>query len=145
MAIESGTTVISDRYAFSGMAFTGAKFAMKEASEGETLTSALSSVDEGLPLPDLVIFLTLDETSASNRAGFGTERYENALLQREVARQFSQVVRPFFQNLHGPNAWVDVDASGTVQHVEQLVWDVVEQYLPKSHQLQHPIGKLWVA
>lgn len=142
--LESGTTIISDRYAFSGTAFTAAKLQIKDPSEAQSLV-ALTSPDQGLPLPDLVIFLTLDDESASRREGFGMERYENQTLQKEVARQFNQVVYPFFTSLHGLDRWVIIDASGSIQDVETLIWQTVEQYFQKSFSLNLPIGKLWVA
>ncbi|OAV90425.1 thymidylate kinase [Puccinia triticina 1-1 BBBD Race 1] len=139
--LQSGATIICDRYAFSGTAFTAAKFNVRTPPEPEPIAS-LACADRGLPLPDLVIFLTLGDQSLDDREGFGRERYENTQLQDEVKRQFSQVVRPYFENIHGRGRWVDVDATGTIEEVEQRIWNIVENHLrnfaPQSD------GKLWV-
>ncbi|KAI7960266.1 hypothetical protein MJO29_005334 [Puccinia striiformis f. sp. tritici] len=140
--LQSGTTIICDRYAFSGTAFTAAKFNIRVPPEPEPIAT-LACADRGLPLPDLVIFLTLGEQSLDNREGFGRERYENTELQDEVKRQFVQVVRPHFEETHGRNRWIEVDATGTIEEVEKRIWDVVDNHLRNF--VPESIGKLWVA
>ncbi|KAA1093261.1 Thymidylate kinase [Puccinia graminis f. sp. tritici] len=140
--LRSGTTIICDRYAFSGTAFTAAKFSIRTPPEPEPIAT-LACADRGLPLPDLVIFLTLGDQSLDNREGFGRERYENTELQDEVKRQFTQVVRPYFEEIHGRDRWVNVDATGTIEEVEQRIWHVVDNHLQNF--VPQSTGKLWVA
>ncbi|KAJ2963256.1 hypothetical protein NQZ79_g1673 [Umbelopsis isabellina] len=61
----SGTTLVVDRYAYSGVAFTAAK--------GLDI-SWCRNPDIGLLTPDLVLFLDLPIESAERRGGFGEER-----------------------------------------------------------------------
>ena len=78
-ALEGGTTLVVDRYAYSGVAFTAAK-----GLPG--LDRAwCTAPDAGLPAPDAVFFLSLDAAEAAQRGGFGEERYETEALQRAVS------------------------------------------------------------
>jgi len=76
--LDQGTTVICDRYAYSGVAFSSAKVAKsnKENSDNSTEkeTPLLSlewcqAPDRGLPAPDCVIFLQLSPEDAEKRGG----------------------------------------------------------------------------
>ena len=66
--LNKGTTVVVDRYAFSGVAFSGSKDKL-------SLEWCRNS-DRGLPKPDAVIFLDISVEDASKRGEFGAERYE---------------------------------------------------------------------
>lgn len=44
--------------------------------------------EEGLPKPDLVIFLDLFADMARNRSGFGEERFEEEPFQKRVYEQY---------------------------------------------------------
>ena len=83
--LRSGVTVIADRYAFSGVAFTAAKGA-------PGLTRAwCAAPDQGLPAPDRVIYLELSQDEASRRGGYGGERYEKREMQARVAEEFAHL------------------------------------------------------
>ncbi|KAM3584239.1 Thymidylate kinase [Umbelopsis sp. WA50703] len=71
----SGTTLVVDRYAYSGVAFTAAK--------GLDI-SWCKNPDIGLLTPDLVLFLDLPIESAEKRGGFGEERYEKRDMQIKI-------------------------------------------------------------
>ena len=73
--LNAGTTVLIDRYAYSGVAFTAAK--------GLNLNWC-KNPDRGLPQPDVIIQLDIDEETAKGRGGFGEERYEKIEFQRQV-------------------------------------------------------------
>merc|ERR1711964_862874 len=97
-----GTSVICDRYAFSGVAYSTAKgldFAWCQAP------------DRGLPTPDGVFFLHIDEKIGQTRSNFGDERYENAKMQGRVRQVFK---RP---ELRAGVAWHDVDGARSVEEV----------------------------
>ncbi|KAG0152134.1 hypothetical protein CROQUDRAFT_56095 [Cronartium quercuum f. sp. fusiforme G11] len=138
--LQSGTTLICDRYAFSGVAFTSAKFQLMSPPATDSFTS-LSTPDRGLPLPDLVIFLTMPMDSIVTRGRFGSERYEKAELQDEVKRQFTEVVAPSFKRLHGDTRWVEIDATGSVNEVASRIASIVDQYLTSKQ--DEVVGKLW--
>ncbi len=69
--LTGGTNIICDRYAYSGAAFTSAKRAEDRSSmSGGALTlDWCMSPDVGLPAPDAVIFLDLDQEQAESRGG----------------------------------------------------------------------------
>lgn len=111
--LTGGTTLVVDRYAYSGAAYSAAK--------GLDLESC-KVADAGLPAPDLVIFLKLSPEAAAARGGYGAERYEKAEFQRRVAAQFERLKDP---------SWEVVDASlaeaEVYEAVSRLVWAVVEK------------------
>ena len=80
--LNSGTSVLVDRYAFSGVAFTAAKGLDLEWCKNP---------DRGLPKPDLVLQLDVDEETAKKRGGFGDERYEKVEFQRQVRKLYAQL------------------------------------------------------
>ena len=61
--LEEGKTVICDRYAYSGVAFTSAKPSLSDD------LSWCQACDVGLPAPDAVIFLDLSQDEAEQRGG----------------------------------------------------------------------------
>ena len=61
----AGTTVICDRYAFSGCAYSSAKPGMD--------LEWCKAADAGLVKPDAILYLTMPESDAEQRAGFGEE------------------------------------------------------------------------
>lgn len=130
-ALASGTTVVCDRYAFSGVAFTSAKEAKKEKDgmiegekkEKEGKQSLLSfewcsAPDEGLPAPDAVLYLDLDPREAAQRGGFGEERYESDEMLRRVRERFERIA----ERVDGRcTRWTKVDAAGTIDEVAERV------------------------
>ena len=65
--LNNGISLIIDRYAFSGVAFTAAK--------GYDVNWCMSC-DKGLPQPDAVFYMDINVDEASTRGDFGGERYE---------------------------------------------------------------------
>lgn len=78
-SLGEGTTLITDRYAYSGAAYT--------ASKGYDLQWC-KNPDVGLPRPDLVIFLDISVENAMKRGEFGQERYEKKDVQEKVRDLF---------------------------------------------------------
>ncbi|CAI5775460.1 thymidylate kinase isoform X2 [Podarcis lilfordi] len=78
--LNQGITLVVDRYAFSGVAFTGAKenFSLEWCKQP----------DVGLPKPDLILFLQLSTSEAAKRGDFGNERYEYSSFQEKVLQRF---------------------------------------------------------
>ena len=66
--LRQGTTVVCDRYAYSGVAFSAAKV----DANGESLLDMAwcQAPDKGLPAPDCVIFLDLTQEEAEQRGGY---------------------------------------------------------------------------
>jgi dTMP kinase len=68
--LVDGNTVICDRYAYSGVAFSSAKTEEDRSSIGEDLTiDWCKAPDKGLPAPDAVIFLDLSQEESEKRGG----------------------------------------------------------------------------
>ncbi|CAO3669790.1 unnamed protein product [Umbelopsis ramanniana] len=84
----AGTTLVVDRYVYSGVAFTAAK--------GLDMIWC-KQPDVGLLTPDLVLFLDLPIEAAEQRGGFGEERYEKREMQIKVRELFLQLQDPLWQ------------------------------------------------
>lgn len=103
--LAAGQSVVCDRYAFSGIAYSRAK--------GLDLTWCLGP-DVGIPMPDLTLFLDLDEATAAARSAYGEERYEKQTFQRAVRQTFMDV-ELLVQQAGG--AWTRLDARGSPDDV----------------------------
>lgn len=125
--LEQGTTLIVDRYAFSGVAFTSAK-------PGFSLDWC-KSPDVGLPRPDLVMFLQLSPAEAALRGQFGEERYETSAFQKTVQQKFEHLMKDPSVN------WQVIDASQSVDSVHK---DITNHSLNAINTAQNlPLGELW--
>ncbi|ETS86121.1 hypothetical protein PFICI_04146 [Pestalotiopsis fici W106-1] len=81
-ALASGQTIICDRYYHSGIVYSAAK-------QNPSLPLSWAKAPEvGLPRPDLVLFLDLEEQVARERGGWGGEIYEKGEMQRRVRDLF---------------------------------------------------------
>ncbi|KAL8287942.1 hypothetical protein RB601_004383 [Gaeumannomyces tritici] len=136
--LASGTTVVCDRYYHSGIVYSAAK-----GNPALTLPWARAP-EVGLPRPDLVLFLDLDEGQARARGGWGGEAYERAGMQRRVRELFwglsmgrvelsgegasPQTVAAVVSELRFRQEEEDlhvVDASPSVEDVAEEIWKVV--------------------
>lgn len=116
--LKQGTTIIVDRYSFSGAVYSAAK-----KLPGLDLDWAWAC-EVGLPKPDLVLFLDISEEKAAERGGYGEERYEKEDMQRTVRKLFSQL----FQRLEGQGLVVKkIDAGDSVEVVSGRVVGAVEE------------------
>jgi len=117
--LASGTHVIVDRYAFSGVAFSAAKPSMS--------MEWCRQPDRGLPKPDLVCFLDVSAEEAAKRGGFGEERYEKADFQKRVRQNYHQLIERDY--------WRIVDTDGKTPgsvfaEIRQIVDETIQK--PKS-------------
>lgn len=122
--IESGTTLIVDRYAYSGVAFTGAK-------EGFDLYWC-KQPDVGLPQPDRVIYLTLSPEEAASRGTFGKERYELKDFQQKVSSNFEKL---------RDSTWMEVKADKSIDDLHRELLNIAKDIIEESK--NKPLGKLW--
>ncbi|GAA6023038.1 hypothetical protein JCM11491_000370 [Sporobolomyces phaffii] len=127
--LDEGTTIICDRYAFSGIAFSHIKGLSWDWCK---------SPDIGLPAPDLTIFLSLSPETARRRSGFGNERYETPEIQDQVRRVFGEMGAACEDGV-----WREVSAEGEIAQVEERVASEIER-LWQSGRLDKGVGKLWV-
>lgn len=104
--ISNGTTVIVDRYSYSGAVYSAAK-----ANPTLSLDWAWQP-EVGLPRPDLCLFLSISAEEAGKRGGFGAERYENEAMQTRVRELF----RTLFDRQEDV---VVIDAGKSLEEVSQ--------------------------
>jgi dTMP kinase len=74
--------LVCDRYRYSGAAYSMANGLPKEWCE---------MTDEGLPEPDLIIYMNVNPETAAKRKGYGSERYEKVEFQSKVKECFEEV------------------------------------------------------
>ncbi|KAK4981846.1 Thymidylate kinase [Elasticomyces elasticus] len=117
-AIKSGTTVIIDRYYYSGIVYSAAK-------NNPTLSLDWARHPEiGLPRPDACIFLDLAAAEAARRGGYGEERYEKREMQDRVRELFARL-----QKLGSPDkdGFFQVEAGAPVDEVEAAILGIVKR------------------
>ncbi|XP_047317499.1 thymidylate kinase [Impatiens glandulifera] len=105
--LKSGTTLIVDRYSYSGVAFSSAKgFDM----------SWCKAPDVGLLAPDVVLYLQIPPEKAAERGGYGNERYEQLEFQRKVASVY---------DILQDSSWKIIDACLPMEDVEKQARKIV--------------------
>ena len=114
--IADGTTIVCDRYYYSGCVYSAAKENLK-------LDLAWArQPEEGLPRPDLCLFLDISPEEVAERASFGNERYEETEMQKRVRQLYLQL-----RSSPDNNDFVTVDAGQSVEVVEEEVLRAVTQ------------------
>lgn len=126
--LQQGTTLIVDRYAYSGVAFTSAKKAAGLDTEW------CKAPDKGLPSPDIVFFLNISAADAAGRGGFGEERYERPAFQEEVLKQF--------EKLHASN-WQEIDAGRSIEVIQDELREHTDKVIKECNQGKRPLQELW--
>lgn len=135
--LEAGCTLICDRYAYSGVAFSSAK---------GMNANWCRTCDQGLPAPDCIIYLDLSVEEAAKRGNYGEERYEKEEFQKVVRQQFS-----FLQEADGKKCqsdltstpvWHVLDAGRSIEDIHQEIIKIAESAVAGVK--SKPIGKLWM-
>lgn len=126
--LRSGVTLVVDRYAFSGVAFSSSKenFSLHWCKQP----------DVGLPKPDLVCFLNITPEAASQRGDYGNERYETSAFQKKVKNRYTELMEDKSIN------WKVIDAAQSVEDVHEDIKQLSEAVIKEAR--DQPIGKLWV-
>lgn len=115
--VAEGTTVVVDRYYYSGCVYTAAKNIPAMGLEW------CRQPEVGLPRPDICLFLDVSAEVAAQRGGFGTERYEKQEMQDRVRGLFAEL-RKHEDESHDI---VRVDAGQGIEEVERIIQEVVEK------------------
>ncbi|KAL3815802.1 hypothetical protein ACHAXA_001696 [Cyclostephanos tholiformis] len=141
--LARGTNIVCDRYAYSGVAFTSAKRAEDRSSMsgGELTLDWCMSSDVGLPAPDAVIFLDLDQDEAEKRGGYGGERYEKRELQMRVRQRFAELQS--IDEKQGRIPWHVVDASQSVEEVQARIAGIVSNIIERVQTDTAQLGRMW--
>ncbi|KIY71805.1 thymidylate kinase [Cylindrobasidium torrendii FP15055 ss-10] len=125
--LEEGTTILCDRYAFSGIAFS--------ASKGLPFDWC-KTPDVGLPEPDMVLFLDVSPEVAQERGGYGEERYEKEEMQKRVREEFVRVRDCGGRSLR----WEVVNAGRAKDQVELDIRNATQALF---NGVEGPIRRLW--
>uniref|UniRef100_A0A7C9F161 dTMP kinase n=1 Tax=Opuntia streptacantha TaxID=393608 RepID=A0A7C9F161_OPUST len=123
--LKTGTTLIVDRYSYSGVAFSSAKgldFGWCKAPE------------KGLLAPDVVLYLDIPPEKAAERGGYGGERYERLDFQKKVEEKY--------QALRDPS-WKIIDACMSMEEVQKQLREHVMDCVT-SCQNGKPLSQLWL-
>jgi dTMP kinase len=113
-SIASGTTLVIDRYSYSGAVYSAAKLNPQLDLEWAW------APDIGLPLPDMVVFLTISPDKARERGGYGEERYETVKMQEQVREKFQELL------YRVPGRVMRIDAGESIEEVETEILQAVE-------------------
>ncbi|XP_050267461.1 thymidylate kinase-like isoform X3 [Quercus robur] len=122
--LKTGTTLIVDRYSYSGVAFSSAKGLGDEWCKAPEI---------GLLAPDLVLYLDIQPEKAAERGGYGDEKYEQLEFQRKVAQ--------CYQVLHDAS-WKIVDACQPIEDIEKQLQELVLECV-MACQKGKPLANLW--
>lgn len=107
--------MIVDRYIYSGCVYSAAK-------QNPSLSLRWARhPEEGLPRPDICLFLELSPEIAAQRGGWGEERYEKKELQDRVRRLFNEM-----KATPDGEDFVTIDAGRSFEEVEASIWQAVE-------------------
>lgn len=130
-AINAGTTVVVDRYIYSGAVYSAAK------QLPDLDLRWARKPDEGLPRPDVCLFLELSTEEAAKRGGFGEERYEKREVQQRVRELFGAMkASPDGEDM------ITIDAGGSIEEVEKIIWTAVEKVCRDVDERGEPLRKL---
>jgi len=123
-ALAAGTTVVVDRYYYSGCVYSAAK-----GVPGMDLRWCRQA-DVGLPRPDVCLFLDLTAEETARRGGFGAERYEEKGMQKRVGELFAELQDGWDER----QDMVVIDAGRRVEVVEREIREVVEDVMRRVDQ-----------
>jgi dTMP kinase len=93
--LSNGNSIVCDRYAYSGVAFSSAKSQIDGTGEDLSIHWC-QGPDMGLPAPDAVIFLDLSQDEAEKRGGYVISSYFICLADRSfpLAYFFADLMCP---------------------------------------------------
>ncbi|KAJ0464973.1 putative dTMP kinase [Helianthus annuus] len=124
--LKSGTSLIVDRYSYSGVAFSSAKGLDIEWCKAPEV---------GLLAPDLVVYLDIPPEKAAERGGYGGERYEKLEFQKNVAQYYKKL---------SDASWKIIDACQPMEDVEKQLKEIVLDCV-KSCQNGKSVSQLWLS
>lgn len=127
--IANGTTIVCDRYYYSGCVYSAAK-------ENPSLGLLWAHrPEEGLPRPDVCLFLDISPEKAAERGGFGDERYEESGMQKRVRELFLQL-----RSSPDETIFVSIDAGQSAEVVQKEVLRAVAQTRDQIDAEQSSLG-----
>lgn len=132
--IAEGTTVVIDRYYYSGCVYSAAK------QNPSLPLSWCRHPDVGLPRPDLCLFLDISAEAAASRGGYGTEKYEKKEMQDRVRSLFDVLIAGGESgNGEEKDDIVKIDASASLEDVQKKVWEETRRALERVDREERPL------
>ncbi|PQE21802.1 thymidylate kinase protein [Rutstroemia sp. NJR-2017a BBW] len=128
--IAKGYTIVCDRYYYSGMVYTSAKYL--DGSPKKLDLKWCKNPEVGLPKPDLVVFLDLEAEEAEKRGGYGEEKYEEKSMQKRVREGFLGLRNGQLGFEDEARNMRVLDAGKAIDEVADGVWDVVQSLLRRN-------------
>lgn len=112
--LNSGTTLIVDRYSYSGIAYSVAKGLDYEWCRAP---------ERGLLQPDKVFYLATNEVSTlAGRERYGEERYETSHFQKKVSDAFDQMYAAA-----KTDDWVKIDANQNITTISKIIKNILQK------------------
>ncbi|KAI4938882.1 uncharacterized protein J4E92_000163 [Alternaria infectoria] len=127
--LAAGTTIIVDRYYYSGCVYSAAKQNPSMSLEW------CRKPEVGLPRPDLCLFLDISADDAAKRGGYGTEKYEKKEIQDRVRELFETMM----QKKEGED-FVRIDAGESMTDVAAKIRQEVDRCIERVAKGQVPLG-----
>ncbi|KAL8161333.1 hypothetical protein V2J09_012822 [Rumex salicifolius] len=122
--LNGGTTLIVDRYSYSGVAFSSAKGLSHDWCKAPEI---------GLLAPDMVLYLDIAPEKAAERGGYGGERYEHLDFQKNVAEKYKLLRDP---------TWKIIDASMSADEVHDQIRNLALECVTEC-QKGKSLSQLW--
>lgn len=120
-----------DRYYYSGCVYSAAK------NNPSLSLGWARKADEGLPRPDVCVFLDISPEAAAERGGYGSEKYENREVQDRVRELFKQL-REFSEK----DDFAVVDGGHSLLVVEEAIIHAVNQATQAVDREQRPLRRV---
>ena len=92
------------------------------------------SADKGLPRPDIVFYITLDESITEKREGFGSEIFEKVEFQRKVKANYE---------LLKEENWTSINGKNEIAAISKEISDHVTSMAAELEKKE--VGKLWIS
>jgi dTMP kinase len=102
--VRQGTTILMDRYCYSGVAYAMATQSSTEAST--TTVDKLITPEFGLPAPDRVFWMVTPVDELVKRKQFGAEAFETKEIQTKVLDAFASM---------GNAKWSRIDGAQSIE------------------------------
>ncbi|KAH9882348.1 hypothetical protein J1614_000584 [Plenodomus biglobosus] len=126
--LTAGTTVIVDRYYYSGCVYSAAK------QNPDLSLEWCRHPEVGLPRPDLCIFLDISAEEAAKRGGYGTEKYEKKEMQDRVRDLFEMMM-----SRGEGEEFVRINAGMGVEEVAARIREEVDRCIERVAKAQVPL------
>lgn len=118
--LYNGYTLVVDRYAYSGIAYSVAKKMIP--------VSWASYSDIGLPAPDAILYFSLDFDEMKEREGFGDEIHDIKEIQSNVHQAYMHLK----DRDKRQNRWRIIKANQSIDEIHQEVVSIAEQVIEES-------------